>query len=208
MCGCSWLGRVVNGEQQLGVALCFTICVTELAEASCATLERQVQAEAEENVQAVAVVIVNIFASLPPFTASHTQRFQVRAVTGGYFVAICLVFLGSLVGLKLPGLFSGGESGCPCVVWCVLRRGGAESHHGHGITSWSRCNGGCVDSWPTVVQCHKFSALLPSTTLSSPTRCCCPCLLSSPPTQALLPLASPWLLLALLRPTCCWTWTG
>lgn len=33
---------------------------------------------------------------------------QVRAVTGGYFVAIMLVFLGSLVGLKLPGLFSGG----------------------------------------------------------------------------------------------------
>jgi hypothetical protein len=27
---------------------------------------------------------------------------------GGYFVAIMLVFLGSLVGLKLPGLFSGG----------------------------------------------------------------------------------------------------
>lgn len=34
---------------------------------------------------------------------------QVRAVTGGYFVAIMLVFLGSLVGLKLPGLFSGGK---------------------------------------------------------------------------------------------------
>jgi hypothetical protein len=29
---------------------------------------------------------------------------------GGYFVAIMLVFLGSLVGLKLPGLFSGGEA--------------------------------------------------------------------------------------------------
>jgi len=28
---------------------------------------------------------------------------------GGYFVAIMLVFLGSLVGLRLPGLFSGGE---------------------------------------------------------------------------------------------------
>jgi hypothetical protein len=34
---------------------------------------------------------------------------QVRAVTGGYFIAIMLVFLGSLVGLKLPGLFSGGK---------------------------------------------------------------------------------------------------
>jgi hypothetical protein len=35
---------------------------------------------------------------------------QVRAVTGGYFVAIMLTFLGSMVGLKLPGLFSGGEA--------------------------------------------------------------------------------------------------
>lgn len=42
-----------------------------------------------------------------------TDRFAdtVRAVTGGYFVAILLVFLGSLVGLKLPGLFSGGPLG-------------------------------------------------------------------------------------------------
>lgn len=39
-----------------------------------------------------------------------TDRFAdtVRAVTGGYFIAIVLAFLGSLVGLKLPGLFSGG----------------------------------------------------------------------------------------------------
>lgn len=36
---------------------------------------------------------------------------QVRALTGGYLVAIMLVFLGSLVGLKLPGLFSGGKQG-------------------------------------------------------------------------------------------------
>lgn len=49
-----------------------------------------------------------------PPTASHALcvfHLQVRAVTGGYFVAILLVFLGSLVGLKLPGLFSGGEAG-------------------------------------------------------------------------------------------------
>jgi len=44
-------------------------------------------------------------------TCSGVFVLQVRAVTGGYFVAILLVFLGSLVGLKLPGLFSGGEAG-------------------------------------------------------------------------------------------------
>jgi hypothetical protein len=37
-------------------------------------------------------------------------RCHVVLSAGGYFVAIMLVFLGSLVGLKLPGLFSGGEA--------------------------------------------------------------------------------------------------
>lgn len=41
-------------------------------------------------------------------TAIDRTFMQVRAVTGGYFVAIMLVFLGSLVGLRLPGLFSNG----------------------------------------------------------------------------------------------------
>lgn len=40
---------------------------------------------------------------------------------GGYFVAIMLVFLGSLVGLRLPGLFSGGEEAAAarCTACCA-----------------------------------------------------------------------------------------
>lgn len=49
-------------------------------------------------------------ASSSPAVICHVCAFAdtVRAVTGGYLVAILLVFLGGMVGLKLPGLFSGG----------------------------------------------------------------------------------------------------
>lgn len=52
----------------------------------------------------------SLFVALKTRIITITDRFAdtVRAVTGGYFVAIMLVFLGSLVGLRLPGLFSGG----------------------------------------------------------------------------------------------------
>jgi uncharacterized YccA/Bax inhibitor family protein len=57
----------------------------------------------------------SLFFALKTRLIRVTDKFMdtVKAVTGGYFVAIMLTFLGSMVGLRLPGLFSGGAS-CRC----------------------------------------------------------------------------------------------
>lgn len=65
---------------------------------------------------AMNAVILTFSTAASCFFAVRTRLIQitdkfadtVRAVTGGYFVAMLLIFLGGMVGLKLPGLLTGG----------------------------------------------------------------------------------------------------